>query len=91
MLHGDLPESDKTEERLLDEARVLLAAGTETTAQTLSAITYHMLENPNMLKTLKAELEEAIPNPSVLPNAIPTEKLPYLVSFRALEMASSRY
>jgi cytochrome P450 len=69
---------------MLDEARVMLAAGTETTAQTLSAITYHMLQNPNMLKTLKAELEVAMPDPSVLPNAIPTEQLPYLVRFLAL-------
>lgn len=59
----------------------MLAAGTETTTQTLSAITYHMLEKPDMLKRLKAELEEAIPDPAVLPNAIPIEKLPYLVSF----------
>ena len=65
----------------MDEARVLLAAGTETTAQTLSAITYHMLSNKDMLKTLKTELEEALPDPSVLPEALATEKLPYLVSF----------
>lgn len=67
MFHGilndpDIPESVKSTERLVDEGRVLIQAGTDTTSVTLSAITYHILANPKILKRLKAELQQAIPN-----------------------------
>ncbi|KAI1881226.1 hypothetical protein JX265_000052 [Neoarthrinium moseri] len=42
----EIPESEKTAQRLADEAVVLLIAGSETTASTLAAITFHLLDEP---------------------------------------------
>ena len=81
MLRADIPDSEKETRRLADEAMVLLIAGMETTAQTLSALTYHLLANPQILKRLKKELEAAMPDPNELPTASKLESLPYLVRF----------
>jgi cytochrome P450 len=59
---------------------VLLAAGTDTTASTVSAITYHLLANPKILQRLKVELEEAMPNPETMPTSLKVEALPYLTA-----------
>jgi cytochrome P450 len=78
--NSNLPDSDKTNERLLDEARVLLGGGTDTTASTLAAITYHLLANPSILQELKKELAEAIPDPNSVPISAQIEALPYLTA-----------
>lgn len=41
------------------ETQALLGAGTETTGNTLSVLTYHVLANPKILKTLLTELRAA--------------------------------
>ncbi|KAH8703117.1 cytochrome P450 [Talaromyces proteolyticus] len=74
---NDLPESEKSPARLAEEAQNLLAAGTDSTANTLSAITYHLLSNPHILKKLRAELQDAIPEGTV-PKISKIENLPYL-------------
>lgn len=79
LIGGDLPESEKTDERMIDESRVLLAAGTDTTARALSVITYHLLADPARLKKLKAELDTSLPDPDILPRCSQVETLPYLV------------
>jgi cytochrome P450 len=76
----NLPESEKTTGRLRDEAIVLMGAGTDTTANTLAAITYHLLANPKSLKKLKIELAEAIPDVGTLPESTRIEALPYLTA-----------
>ena len=53
--------SDKTVDRLLQEARTLVGAGAETAGGTLDTITFHLLSNPHILEELKAELTEAFP------------------------------
>ena len=55
---ANLPESETTP-MLVDEARILLAAGTDTTVNTLAAITHHLLAIPEILKEPKEELETA--------------------------------
>jgi cytochrome P450 len=55
-MNSNVPDSDKTDDRMAEEARILLLGGTDTTAMTLSAITYHILANPSIFKKLKAEL-----------------------------------
>lgn len=77
---ANLPESEKATPRLVDEARILLAAGTDTTANTLAAITYHLLANPEILKRLKDELASAIPHPESTPELYQIEGLPYLTA-----------
>lgn len=76
----NLPESEKTTARLCDEALVLIGAGTDTTASTLTALTYHILANPDILKKLKKELAEAFQDVETLPESAKIEALPYLTA-----------
>lgn len=77
LLQSALPESEKSPARLAEEAGVLLSAGTDSTANTLAAITYHLLANPLKLKRLRAELLDTIPEGSS-PTFARIEALPYL-------------
>jgi cytochrome P450 len=79
LIGGDLAASEKTDERMIDESRVILAAGTDTTARALTVITYHLLANPERLAKLKSELDAALPDPDALPRCSQVETLPYLV------------
>lgn len=54
-----IPESDKTVDRLTQEARTLVGAGSETTGISLETITYHVLASPEVLRRLKQELAQA--------------------------------
>jgi cytochrome P450 len=54
-----IPESDKTVDRITQEARTLIGAGTETTGISLESITFHVLSRPDVLRKLKAELAQA--------------------------------
>ncbi|KAG6999208.1 cytochrome P450 monooxygenase [Physcia stellaris] len=76
----NLPPSEKSIPRLLGEARTLVGAGTLTTAHTLSTTTYHILSNPPILTRLLAELEAAIPDPTVPIPWQTLESLPYLTA-----------
>jgi cytochrome P450 len=80
LLSSSLPESEKHSTRLAEEANVLLSAGTDSSANTLSAITYHLLSSPRIRKKLREELEEAIPdeNERQFPSFSQIENLPYL-------------
>lgn len=49
LLQSDLPETEKTTDRVAAEAQTLLLAGTGTTAATLTAITFHLLDSPALL------------------------------------------
>ncbi|KAK0112469.1 hypothetical protein ONS96_001706 [Cadophora gregata f. sp. sojae] len=79
LLHNpNLSAADKTDDRLIDEGRVLIGAGTDTSANTLAAITYHLLANPEILQKLRTELMAAIPDPYNMPPLAQIEALPYL-------------
>jgi hypothetical protein len=58
-MESDLPASDKTVDRLYQEALTTAGACTESAGGTLDTITYHVLANPEILKPLKAELTRA--------------------------------
>jgi cytochrome P450 len=77
LLQSNLPESEKESMRLAEEASVLLSAGTDTTANTLAAITYHLLANPHILQKLRTEIRDTIPE-GYLPSFSTVENLPYL-------------
>lgn len=79
-MRAEIPASEKSGKRLSQEAMVIVIAGMETTAQTLTALIYHLLSNPSILQRLKAELELAMPDPGQLPVVSKLESLPYLVS-----------
>ena len=73
-----LSDADKSTPRLKKEAYLIIGAGLDTTASTLTAITYHLLANPPILRKLKAELAAAISDPSVPPTCKQVDSLPYL-------------
>lgn len=59
MLTADLPPEQKSFDRVLAECRSIILAGTETSATTLTSITYHALSNPEISARLLNELKDA--------------------------------
>ncbi|KAL6245379.1 hypothetical protein RBB50_007378 [Rhinocladiella similis] len=80
ILQGDLPESEKSPDRLWQDGQVVVIAGTLTTAAALSEITFHLLRQPAELQALKDELAKAIQEPTTLPDVAKLEQLPYLTA-----------
>lgn len=75
-----IPDSKEGNDRLVQEAQVVVSAGTETTAWAMSVLTFHLLSNPEVLAKLKKELETAIQDPKHLPSLVSLEQLPYLTA-----------
>ncbi|ERS99014.1 Cytochrome P450 family protein [Sporothrix schenckii 1099-18] len=78
VLDSDIDESDKRTERLVDEAMVLAIAGADTTAWSLAAICYHVLSNPTIFRRLRAELDSAMPDPTLPPDPVKLDGLRFL-------------
>ncbi|KAF2650213.1 cytochrome P450 [Lophiostoma macrostomum CBS 122681] len=78
LLESDLPESEKTSERLADEAILLIGAGTHTGSWCLTVLAFHLLSKPELLRRLKDELKSVMPTPSTKPTLQELEKLPLL-------------
>lgn len=78
LLQSNLPAHEKSLHRLGDEAQQFIGAGLTTAAWALSTLTYHLLANPPILRTLRAELDAAIPDPAAELDALSLERLPYL-------------
>ncbi|KAI1382876.1 cytochrome P450 family protein [Hypoxylon trugodes] len=68
-----LPESEKSPQRLEDEATLLVMAGTQSTQLSLTMAHYHLLANPAIMAKLRTELAS---HPSS--TLIQLEQLPYL-------------
>ncbi|KAH6881768.1 cytochrome P450 [Alternaria rosae] len=81
-----LPDSDKTQKRLEDEAQIIIGGGVETTAFSLSTAAFHIISTPRIYERLHRELVEAFPNRDDLDLA-PLEKMPY---FKAIIMETAR-
>lgn len=64
-------------DELTAEALTQLIAGSDTTSNTSCALLFHMLMNPNAVKKLQAELDEALPSDDV-PNFEQVKNLKYL-------------
>lgn len=75
-----LPPLEKKQARLAQEVRSAIGAGTETTSNALTVITYHLLSYPDKLQRLQLELRKLEPNPDADVGLCDLEKLPYLVS-----------
>jgi cytochrome P450 len=78
ILNSDLPDNDKSFDRLWQDGVVTVIAGTLTTAAALSEITFHLLRQPEELRKLKEELAKTIPDSGNLPATSKLEQLPYL-------------
>ncbi|KAJ4320930.1 hypothetical protein N0V84_005634 [Fusarium piperis] len=76
ILRSDIPSSEKETPRLADEAMVLVIAGSETTASTLAAITYHLLADPSLMARLRVELERVMPDVNEIPDPSTLNGLP---------------
>lgn len=69
-----------TREEIINNFRVLLIGGSETTATLLSGATYHLLSNPDVLKKLQAEIRHAFRSEDeITPLSVRSPgKLPYM-------------
>jgi cytochrome P450 len=80
LLDSDLPPEEKLHARIWQEAQVVIGAGADTTANTLNTTHFHILDNPDVLKRLRQELEVAMPDKFAPAKLTVVEKLPYLVN-----------
>lgn len=72
--HPDLPPSEKSPQRLLDEATLLVMAGTYSPMLSLIVAHYHLIARPEVMAKLRSELST---HPPAL-SAAQLEQLPYL-------------
>ncbi|KAL8720262.1 MAG: hypothetical protein Q9225_002860 [Loekoesia sp. 1 TL-2023] len=79
IMNSDMPESERSDERLAKEAQVLLAGGTASTARTLTFISYYILSRPEVHSRLKQELRDTMATyPENIPSWADLERLSYL-------------
>ncbi|OJD28710.1 cytochrome p450 [Diplodia corticola] len=78
LIDGDLPDEEKRLERMWQEGQIIVGAGTETTAWSLSATMFYILWTPHVRTKLQAELDAAIPDATELPSLQVLQALPYL-------------
>ncbi|KAF7983552.1 hypothetical protein HWV62_21130 [Athelia sp. TMB] len=69
-----------SQKSMLDESIGLIGAGAHTVGNTLSVGAFNILNNPEVISTLKAELVEAWPDASAVANQDMLSKLPYLTA-----------
>ena len=80
VLESSLPASEKTVDRITDEAFVMIVAGGETTAKTLTNTLYHLLANPAWKDKVVQEIDAVMPDLNVLPSSAELEQLPILTA-----------
>lgn len=76
---SDLIEVEKNRERLLQEAEQFIIAGSETTGNTLTMVTFHILRNPDTEARLRQELRSANVSFDQSLDITTLESLPFLV------------
>ncbi|KAF2703817.1 cytochrome P450 [Pleomassaria siparia CBS 279.74] len=77
ILNSRLPNEDKSQQRLADEAQIVIGGGVETTAFALTVACFHIINTPRIYNRLHADLVAAFPNRDTLELA-PLEQMPYL-------------
>jgi cytochrome P450 len=76
-----LPPQERTVDRLTEEGMIVLGAGAETTANTLTLAAYHLIRNQSALLKLREELTASVmPDHNSSPRWCDLEKLPYLTA-----------
>jgi len=76
LVNDSLPPQERTLTRLEQEGALLALAGTESPAQSLSIIFYHLLSKPSIFDKLRAEID-TVPEDASWSQL---EKLPYLMA-----------
>ncbi|KAL8929508.1 MAG: hypothetical protein Q9208_001177 [Pyrenodesmia sp. 3 TL-2023] len=80
ILSSSLPADEKRRDRIAQEGFILMSAGGETTARTLTTAIYHLLASAgDALCALKTELATVMEYPDSRPNLSVLEQLPWLV------------
>ncbi|TVY92052.1 Cytochrome P450 monooxygenase [Lachnellula willkommii] len=88
VVHSDMPESEKSEQRLIKEAQLLLAGGTFTSGRTIGVAAFYILSQPELRCRLEAELKDPM---STWPEEVPTwAELEKLVLLQAIIKESLR-
>ena len=78
LVNSGLPESELSVPRLVNEAQVLLGAGTVGTARVLDLTCYYILSTPEIRARIANELKDVMADwPSRKPTWAQLEKLPY--------------
>lgn len=78
LLKSNLLLPEKELARVWQDASSLVGGGVETISNTLCVIIVHLLQNPQQMSTLVAELKAAIPNTTDSPSVNIVTGLPYL-------------
>lgn len=79
IFQSDMPDSEKSDSRLVKEAQVLLSGGTVSTARTLGFASYYILSRPEIRERLQVELLDIMTKwPEHVPPWADLEKLEYL-------------
>ncbi|OAP59663.1 hypothetical protein AYL99_06961 [Fonsecaea erecta] len=78
MLHSDLSTKEKSVNRMVQEAQVIIGAAILTTSWAAAVASFHIINNPEIFAKLRAELDEAIPDPSMQLHWQNLGQLPYL-------------
>lgn len=76
-MSSKLPAEDKSQQRLEDEAQIVVGGGVETTAFALAIASFHIINNPRIYQRLHADLVQAFPNGASL-ELYTLEQMPYL-------------
>ncbi|KAE9979524.1 hypothetical protein BLS_009730 [Venturia inaequalis] len=72
-----LPDAEKALDRLTEECWVMLILWSPVPAKAIAQIAYHVMNNPDKLARLRAELEPLMSRP-VAPTSAELQQLPYL-------------
>ncbi|KAG4435065.1 hypothetical protein IFR05_009455 [Cadophora sp. M221] len=78
LLYSDLPEAEKSDARLGDEAQLIIAAGLVTTSWALTVASFHISKTPGILQKLRQELADAGSTSTKPLDWHKLEQLPYL-------------
>lgn len=79
-----VPPTERSPRRLEDEGLIVVVAGTETTARTLTLAAFYLYQNKPLLLKLREELRPLMPTPTTEVSWPQLERLPLLVRHPSL-------
>lgn len=77
---GNEKHSATTRKEITEEALILEGGGTDSTGQALEVATFYILNDRDVLRNLREELMQAIPDPNNIPPLPKLKEIKYLVS-----------
>ncbi|GAD92607.1 flavonoid 3-hydroxylase, putative [Paecilomyces variotii No. 5] len=80
ILYSNIPEHEKSIDRLAQDAFLTITAGGDPAARTMAMTVYYLLSNPQSLELLHMELDKAMPDSSKVLELQELESLPVLTA-----------